>query len=552
MAAYPEMFLQVPDNAWMVSCHWGCHPCACVKFWCVPSQGEAFFPHDFPDTAAYAALQAELCAELEAQRSARPKGRHPGGPPHPPAWELVGSLVPAASDRLFGNIPEPAKDRTGAPAGEPDGRAAGLADRDQPEAAAAKGAESGAFQAMGEVPDVEVSLGKQDRSAEGREAATGSERTPEPEVPAQPEPMLVEAASAAAEEPKEDRVPTSIPGASSKDTAAKPSLPQTAAHVVSQSGTAAPPDAGQTAEMELDSPGDRCQDMSIPAVSAQQAAEAAAGDELHHSSAPVQCAVARSQHVLHSKSIEIMKGARCMVEASLHPIGPGVLHEGAAILALSADEAQTIRRCMLGHKLPPKVGMAPVMATVLGSVQVLVPHVCQGCKCEAVHALQDIHFTLSGACMHAVLCPWKFWSSVPDTRRLLQGAASEASLKRVTLKDALKLFLEAQSPQKSSAGSEQIEQATLNQLQAEPVQGAQEQQDMAEGSSRLLAGFVTSEAPRGLLGRGARAVCLEPLLRSLRAQQAPAKETGGVLVAYRNPLSPVLRIAEAQINYSFY
>ena len=116
----------------------------------------------------------------------------------------------------------------------------------------------------------------------------------------------------------------------------------------------------------------------------------------------------------------------------------------------------------------------------------------------------------------------------------------------MTLKDALKIFQKGQSPQKSSAPPEQ---ATLKQLQAGPVQGAQERQDLAEGGSRLLAGFVTSEAPRGLLERGARAVCLESLLSSLRAQQAPARDTGGVLVAYRNPLSPVLRIAEAQFQF---
>ena len=514
----------------------------CVTLWGAPLQGEAFFPHDFPGAAAYAALQAELCTELEAQRSARPKGRHPGGPPHPPAWGLVGFSVPAASDRLFASVPEPARDRTAAPAGEVDGRATGLPDRDRPEAAAARGAEGGAFQAIGEAPNVAVSLGRQDRSAGGHEAANGSEHAPGPELPAQPEPMLVEAAFAAAGEAEEDSALASIPETSRNETAADPSLLQTAAHAVSHCGTAAPPDAGQTAEMELGSPEDRCQDMNIPAVNAQQASEAAAGDELHHSSASVQCSVARSQRVLQSKSDESINGARCMVEASLQTVGPGVLHEGAAILALSADEAQTIRRCMLGHKLPLKVRMPPIMATVLGFVEGLVFHVCQRCAIEAMHALENVHLMLCGACMHAVLCSC-FWSSAPDTKHLLQGAASEASSERVTLKDVLKVFQKGQSPQKSSAPPEQ---ATLKQLQAGPVQGAQERQDLAEGGSRLLAGFVTSEAPRGLLGWGARAVCLESLLTSLRAQQAPAKETGGVLVAYRNPLSPVLRIAEAQ------
>ncbi len=139
-----------------------------------------------------------------------------------------------------------------------------------------------------------------------------------------------------------------------------------------------------------------------------------------------------------------------------------------------------------------------------------------------------------------------FCHCAPDMKHLLQGAVSEASSERAILKNALSQFREARLQQQSSAPpeQEQREQAILKQPQA-----AQEQRRMAEGGSRLLAGFVTSEAPRGLLGRGARAMCLESLLSSLRAQQAPAKETGGVLVAYRNPLSPVLRIAEARLQH---
>ena len=57
-------------------------------------------------------------------------------------------------------------------------------------------------------------------------------------------------------------------------------------------------------------------------------------------------------------------------------------------------------------------------------------------------------------------------------------------------------------------------------------------------------GFVTSEAPRGLLGRGACGVCLGASLGALRTQQTPGKEGSGVLVAYRSPLSSVLGLAE--------
>ena len=77
---------------------------------------------------------------------------------------------------------------------------------------------------------------------------------------------------------------------------------------------------------------------------------------------------------------------------------------------------------------------------------------------------------------------------------------------------------------------------------------------MAERSNpnaaRPLLGFVTSEAPRGLVGRGARAVCDLQLLRALRAQQKPKQPTQRVLVAYSTVLSPVLRVAEARPEFA--
>ena len=65
-------------------------------------------------------------------------------------------------------------------------------------------------------------------------------------------------------------------------------------------------------------------------------------------------------------------------------------------------------------------------------------------------------------------------------------------------------------------------------------------------SRRALIGFVTGEAPRGLVGRGACGVCLGASLDALSMQQSQGKGGGGVLVAYRSPLSSVLRLAEAR------
>ncbi len=47
-------------------------------------------------------------------------------------------------------------------------------------------------------------------------------------------------------------------------------------------------------------------------------------------------------------------GASCMVRMSLHTVGPGVLHEGAAILCLGAEEASGIRH---SHAAPQAEGL---------------------------------------------------------------------------------------------------------------------------------------------------------------------------------------------------
>ena len=71
----------------------------------------AFFPHDFPDTPAYARLATELHAEQERLRQLRPKGRFPLGTPHPPNWaalevsELSKTLAPAASAEHLQQVP---------------------------------------------------------------------------------------------------------------------------------------------------------------------------------------------------------------------------------------------------------------------------------------------------------------------------------------------------------------------------------------------------------------------------------------------------------------
>lgn len=63
--------------------------------WTALQCGEAFFPHDFPDTRSAAEFELVLRAEEAAERKLRPKGRFPE--PTVVDWEAVGNHVSNAS-----------------------------------------------------------------------------------------------------------------------------------------------------------------------------------------------------------------------------------------------------------------------------------------------------------------------------------------------------------------------------------------------------------------------------------------------------------------------
>ena len=127
----------------------------------------------------------------------------------------------------------------------------------------------------------------------------------------------------------------------------------------------------------------------------------------------------------------------------------------------------------------------------------------------------------------------------------LQGYRGKQTVAVGSVKDTLRRFHKQQGDYQHLASSASEQEAA-----PEDVQGDSEAAAVSVGSNskaaRPLLGFVTSEAPRGLVGRGARAVCDLQLLRMLRAQQKPKEPTQRVLVAYSSPLSPVLRFAEAR------
>ncbi len=358
-------------------------------------QDEASFPHDYADTLAYTQLQAELAAEQKMQCSLRPKGRYPHSMPHPPRWDLVGCAVPVLTDSTPSRVPESAQGQSAAAEKEvsmrlsacvvnlinhPESPALEAVDvemtsqsRLEPAQAAAASAEEADVQACEDAPKAPAADAPEDASnAMGGNSATAASR---------------DAQDLAAMEADT----TLTPGSNA---------------VLENSAAAALSGAGTPAAMDVDA--------LVPEQEISNAQGHAEQKEARCSSSPVQLYIARSQHVLqkclhygsqheqsprhptqmdlgtteapaensdaaavaqaenrkpgkamhHLQSIQTgaaggtgavqpcrNAGASCMVRISLHTVGPGVLHEGAAILCLGAEEASGIRHSMLHHKL---------------------------------------------------------------------------------------------------------------------------------------------------------------------------------------------------------
>ena len=124
----------------------------------------------------------------------------------------------------------------------------------------------------------------------------------------------------------------------------------------------------------------------------------------------------------------------------------------------------------------------------------------------------------------------------------LRDSQGEDGQEVCSLKEALRGFQQKQLIQQSFKSGKASE-AGPEEPHSAPAQPAEAGQ---RPGARVMMGFVNSEAPRGLLGRGACGLCLGASISAQRTQQMPGKEDSGVLVAYRSPLSSVLRIAEAR------
>ncbi len=247
-------------------------------------QGEAFFPHDYPDTLAYAQLAAEQAAEQNAYRSLRPKGRCPEGMPHPLRWDLLGACMTLTADS---NRLRPLE----APASEERAIAAPAMslDKGQPEKAASVAAEEA------------------------------------------PHAVLDESRALA-------HVPLEEPAAMDVDSSAP-----------------CPDISGVQIHLADDGLRDSSAAASIYVVRSQrhqQKSQSQPGRQPSaQGSSTMRIAAVRQSEGTAAHDGTTEAGPKCLVRVALQTVGPGVLHEGAALLSLSAEEAVSIRRSMLGHKL---------------------------------------------------------------------------------------------------------------------------------------------------------------------------------------------------------
>jgi len=351
-------------------------------------QDEAYFPHNYADTLAYTQLQAELAAEEKEQCSLRPKGRYPNSMPHPPRWDLVGCAVPVLTDSTPSRVPESAQGQSAAAKKEASKPPSAINLKHHPE--------TPALEAVG------AEMISQSRLEHAKSAPASAE---EADVQAREDAPKASAADASGD--ASNAVMRNSATAASRDAqdlAAWKSDGNNA--VLENSAAVAVSGTGEPAAMDVDT--------SVPVQETRNAQGHAEQKEARSSSAPGQLFIARSQHVLqrclqhgsqhersprhptqmdlgtteppaensdaaavaqaesskpgkavhHLQSTETgaaggtgavqpcrNAGASCMVRISLHTVGPGVLHEGAAILCLGAEEASGIRHSMLHHKL---------------------------------------------------------------------------------------------------------------------------------------------------------------------------------------------------------
>ena len=355
-----------------------------------------FFPHDYPDTPAYAQLQAELHAEQDVQRSLRPKGKFTDGVPHPPAWDRVGSVVSTFAD--MDGAARAASPGPQLPAGEvaalstdamaveaplePSAASSGReADRELAGPAGAgvdpKAGTGGAKQAWQSSSAAEVADAMEDDSAL---------------VDTEDDFVLVDMSANLSMKQGEERDPLSMTmngmQVSTNPSSAQPvrlqAEPPPAEVLLQGTMDAAPMELAPPAEHLSDSAAEHAQQHS-----SQQKPLCILHGQHHLSSRP------QHRHqpaAIHEAFPQSASGAsrqqpgrdikpRCMVHLLLSTVGPGTATEGAAIVALTTEEASDIRCCLV-HKLgiiPRQVALLAHNAHVNDSISLM--HAMASVRC---------------------------------------------------------------------------------------------------------------------------------------------------------------------------
>ncbi len=292
-------------------------------------QGVGFFPHDFPDTPAYARLAAELHAEQERLRQLRPKGRFPPGTPHPPDWAAVGS-----SGLL--KTPTPS---AGPPKPEEHAAAADMQPMDQDGQERPSEEQAPApMDAISVEPTGAQSLAEDTIIAVDEiPAEAGSPTAMDIEPSAQDEAGL-EAACAAdndntAARSAADEAPQALPAV---ECAALDAVPAPRFYVAR---TLAQLDAAMTPQ-------------ASPAIGPSDPVESAEVSEGSSAPAEAPAGSRRGRQIWRSVA---ETDTLSFVRVSVQVIGLGVAEEGAALCALAPSEAADLRRAMMRRKAPKRV-----------------------------------------------------------------------------------------------------------------------------------------------------------------------------------------------------
>ncbi|BDA43704.1 probable ribonucleases P/MRP protein subunit POP1 at N-terminal half [Coccomyxa sp. Obi] len=483
------------SHFWQALVYEGARPAGQREWrWAAAHHGVAFFPHDFPDTPAYARLATELHAEQERLQQLRPKGRFPLGTPHPPDWaaleisELPKTPCPAAPAEPHEQAPG-----VGMPPLDQEEKQGTGDDQEQMlmEGTADEPASLHEMRTAGALP------------AEGADADVSMEATSAQPGSSKDMAEVAMSAVSAAVSPAGGANSDSFMAGSAAAHSTPRSL-HAGKEVVAEETTAEGADAGGPTAMDTGPDASTERTMAASSAAETELASAEAMNKLPQA-VPAQAHTAPQFYV-----------ARTLAQLSA-ALGPQATSTASSSVVAQAsrgtDEVRGNSRAGTGPGHGPRQIWRPVqqvvhmdpMCLVRVSIHIIGPGVAEEGAVLAALPPAD-----AAAIRQGILQRKKAGRSLRERQGQLAAAARSGR---------------ARTPREVLSGRD--EGGT------QPVQ---------------VIGYVTSGAPRGLgTWRGASGLCRASDFLRLRAEQKGLAAVGGVLVELQCPASSVMRAAEARL-----